>query len=577
MRITFTPEQAAETTFPQGCPVLYIRPRQSEGDDDVASVEEEDFLVGAVQSVSVDVSAVSMGTRDFFYTLNILGMEGTETATESSLRFAPRCPVLVRDTFGATVACVGRREGADGKDVWREGSIISSYRILSYAEGSPSTAMEDKPGGTSCSWLYSASVVLPSGSEGVFHGMMVGDIKYRQPKGDSNLNSTSVQQPAGQAGSTNVQPSAAQRALPAACASAVSSDEDDSSVGAGAHPTIRREGRPLSRKDSDRSIRGSSAIMPAEEGGASPRQKRRLTRRNSSSTNGEENEEERQAPSSGKRSPSFLASEDRLERHLDTGRPRSQSELSSGNAGDAMPEVRVIMPDRGFVYTLDIPPWLSMRSVTSNIVGKGGFRHKQLEHRFKCKIILRGKGSGSKVQSGEGPKDHLQALIKDLGTQSSNIGRAMRAIEDALIEFVKDSAFDKSLGRLLYELEAAKEWGDRKNRSVGPVFQRSDRDLSTKCWMDVLELPFDSEGNAYHGRFLVGQGGSLLSEIRKSYDCTIDVFGVFDGLDRLLCDPYVIIRSDERSLVIKAKKFVIFKIKEHQRKCPRNCALRWES
>lgn len=203
--------------------------------------------------------------------------------------------------------------------------------------------------------------------------------------------------------------------------------------------------------------------------------------------------------------------------------------------------------------------------------GKNDYMTIQVQDYLKRKRL------GYEVRS-DGPTEYLQVIIKEsTGTQNGGVERIMREIEDALIEYVRDRPEHKSLGRLLYELEASKEWGEMRNRSIGPVFQRNYKDPASKVYRhtDILELPFDSDGNA-HGRFLLGEGGSLIADMRRKYHCNIDIFGVFEK-EEWFCDPYVIITSSERLEVIEAKKFIIFKIREHQGKCARKCTLRWQS
>jgi hypothetical protein len=205
------------------------------------------------------------------------------------------------------------------------------------------------------------------------------------------------------------------------------------------------------------------------------------------------------------------------------------------------------------------------------------------------------------------------------GTDIRQLGRARRALEDALIDYVianTPEAEDPrspppSMGRLLYSLalsaanSSPKTKDHSENRTVlarahypMSTLKREGNKTTKKVWMNVVELPVDENG-AYHGRFLAGRlvvvlwchvltltylfvkkliltylyfkrGGSLFEFYRERYNCQVNIYGVWgdEGDDtRLLCDPYVLITSEEsKAQVDRCIQFIGYRIKEHQEK-----------
>lgn len=152
--VFLTSEQAAATTFPEGCPVLYC----ANSDKFAPLADQNVVLVGTVQSVSIDVARG--GSKEFLYRVKFLQTDGFDTAKEKSLRFAPRCPVNVRDLTRLD-------------ETWLDGTIMSSYDVPSF--GSIVGGNDDS--GSSC--FYSAWVELPDGKTTTIHGVPADSIKFR--------------------------------------------------------------------------------------------------------------------------------------------------------------------------------------------------------------------------------------------------------------------------------------------------------------------------------------------------------------------------------------------------------------
>lgn len=181
------------------------------------------------------------------------------------------------------------------------------------------------------------------------------------------------------------------------------------------------------------------------------------------------------------------------------------------------------------------------------------------------------------------------------GTDVRQLGRLRRALEDSLVDYVlentpqpedEDSANPPpSLGRLLYSLgisaaDASPNTKDhRPDRTVMarahfPVFQHTRREtnedgrhLTKKVWMNVLELPQDSNTSEYHGRFLASK--SFMTYYRSHFHCRVDIYGVWgdgDPMENMMCAPYVLISSSEKVNVDKCIQYVEHRIRDHEEK-----------
>lgn len=154
----------------------------------------------------------------------------------------------------------------------------------------------------------------------------------------------------------------------------------------------------------------------------------------------------------------------------------------------------------------------------------GGGRKEELESEFECTITVAGDGSGTKDPNVPG-NDKPFLVITMAGTDIRQIGRARRALEDALIDYIIENTPESddprapppSMGRLLYclALSAANSSPNTKDHSEHrTVLARAHYPMSTlkregnkttkKVWMNVVELPVDENGT-FHGRFLAGR------------------------------------------------------------------------
>jgi len=277
------------------------------------------------------------------------------------------------------------------------------------------------------------------------------------------------------------------------------------------------------------------------------------------------------------------------------------------------------------VRTMDIPLWLSTLEVTKHLVGHG--KGKALEAEYESTVVITGKGSGTRDPKAPGFNlPHLHVTMS--GTDVRQLGRLRRALEDSLIDYViedapteqqEDGATDNnsannsanpppSLGRLLYALglsaaNASPKTKDRAPdrsvlaRSHFPVYLHTKRDtakqsdgedknndninnnngssnnrngrnlITKKVWMNVLELPRDGETKEYHGRFLASR--SFMNYYRNHFHCRVDIYGVWGdngGKEHLLCDPYVLITSEEKANVDKCVQYVEHRIRDHEEK-----------
>jgi hypothetical protein len=214
-------------------------------------------------------------------------------------------------------------------------------------------------------------------------------------------------------------------------------------------------------------------------------------------------------------------------------------------------------------------------------------KEQNLEKEYECTIELFGLGT---ITSNTGESNNGHLLITMKGTDTRQLGRARRALEDILIkhlvEVTPKTAYRKnnnknpyppSLGRLLYSfaLSAADnspKWNDRNRHRT--VMGRAKLPLLSKAkvWMNIVELPKDDEGH-FHGMFLAGKGGKLFEYYRERFGCRVDIYGDFskdgdeeksDNESALLCDPYVLVTSkDGKSNVDDCLQFIEHRIREH--------------
>jgi len=154
----------------------------------------------------------------------------------------------------------------------------------------------------------------------------------------------------------------------------------------------------------------------------------------------------------------------------------------------------------------------------------GGGKKEELESEFECTITVTGEGSGTRDPNAEG-NDLPYLYVTIEGTDIRQIGRARRALEDLLIDYViantpqgnDPRSPPPSLGRLLYclALSAAnsspKTKDHTENRTVlarahypMSTLRREGNKTTKKVWMNVVELPVDEHGT-FHGRFLAGR------------------------------------------------------------------------
>mmetsp|Transcript_25704 Transcript_25704/g.42154 ORF Transcript_25704/g.42154 Transcript_25704/m.42154 type:complete len:205 (+) Transcript_25704:380-994(+) len=179
------------------------------------------------------------------------------------------------------------------------------------------------------------------------------------------------------------------------------------------------------------------------------------------------------------------------------------------------------------------------------------------------------------------------------GADVRQLGRLRRAIEDSLVDYIIENTPEQeesanpppSLGRLLYGLglSAANASPKTKDhtpdravlaRSHFPIYLHTRKDdnnvggqnlITKKVWMNVLELPMDSTSQEYHGRFLASK--SFMNYYRNHFHCRVDIYGVWgDGEEQLMCAPYVLITSEEKSNVDKCIQYIEHRIREHEEK-----------
>lgn len=209
-------------------------------------------------------------------------------------------------------------------------------------------------------------------------------------------------------------------------------------------------------------------------------------------------------------------------------------------------------------------------------------KEQNLESEYECTIELFGLGTSTANTSND---SHLLITMK--GTDTRQLGRARRALEDILITHLDNitpktasrnakTPHPPSLGRLLYSfaLSAADNnprWNDRnrhrtvQGRALVPLLTKN------KIWMNIVELPKDDEGN-YHGMFLAGRGGRWFELYREKFSCRVDIYGDFvkdgdadnDGASAMLCEPYVLVSSREgKSNVDNCLQFIEHRIRDH--------------
>ena len=84
------------------------------------------------------------------------------------------------------------------------------------------------------------------------------------------------------------------------------------------------------------------------------------------------------------------------------------------------------------------------------------------------------------------------------------------------------------------------------------------------CFVSVHNLMFCND------KIDDNRGGSLFQFYRERYNCQVDIYGVWGDEDddpRLLCDPYVLITSEEsKQQVDRCIQFIGYRIKEHEEK-----------
>jgi len=243
------------------------------------------------------------------------------------------------------------------------------------------------------------------------------------------------------------------------------------------------------------------------------------------------------------------------------------------------------------VRSLEVPLWLSTPEVTKYLVRDG--KGQALEQEYECTVSISGEGSGTKDPKAPGfGLPHL--LVTMSGADVRQLGRLRRAIEDSLIDYViantpeqEDGANPPpSLGRLLYGLgisgaNASPKTKDRTpdrtvlTRSHFPISLHTNKKedptggqslITKKVWMNVLELPQDSETLEYHGRFLASR--SFMNYYRNHFHCRVDIYGVWgdNAEEDLMCAPYVVITSEEKPNVDKCILYVEHRIREHEEK-----------
>lgn len=180
------------------------------------------------------------------------------------------------------------------------------------------------------------------------------------------------------------------------------------------------------------------------------------------------------------------------------------------------------------------------------------------------------------------------------GHDVRQLGRLRRALEDSLVDYVIENTPEQedkrnappSLGRLLYSLALSAANASPKTKDHTPnrtVLARSHYPMSyhtrrtveeggngpptKKVWMNVIELPTDDDTSEYHGRFLAGKQGSLLEYYRTKFSCRVDIYGVWGDDDDLMCEPYVLVTSEEgKSNVDRCLQFIEHRVREHEEK-----------
>mmetsp|Transcript_17831 Transcript_17831/g.38536 ORF Transcript_17831/g.38536 Transcript_17831/m.38536 type:complete len:305 (+) Transcript_17831:133-1047(+) len=245
------------------------------------------------------------------------------------------------------------------------------------------------------------------------------------------------------------------------------------------------------------------------------------------------------------------------------------------------------------IRTMEVPRWLSTPEVTKFLVGNG--KGKTLEEEYESTIVITGHGSGTKDPNA--PGFHLPHLLVTMsGHDVRQLGRLRRALEDSLVDYIIENSTEQdeetanpppSLGRLLYNLglSAANASPKTKDhtpdrtvlaRSHFPIYLHTKREangdgnsqhlVTKKVWMNVIELPQDSETQEYHGRFLASR--SFMNYYRSHFHCRVDINGVWgeDPEENLMCAPYVLITSDEKANVDKCIQYIEHRIRDHEEK-----------